>query len=55
MMMMIMIGVLLNLNLDFKVMDNIEKKETEQIFDSKYKRILPSEEELIAELAREKR
>ncbi|WP_424945760.1 PDDEXK nuclease domain-containing protein [Candidatus Spongiihabitans sp.] len=49
------IGIILCDNKDDTIVKYSVLKESEQIFASKYRRILPSEEELIAEIAREKR
>ncbi len=49
------IGIILCDNKDETLVKYSVLKENEQIFASKYKRVLPTEEELIAEIEREKR
>jgi hypothetical protein len=49
------IGIILCDNKDETLVKYSVLKESEQIFASKYKRVLPTEEELIAEIEREKR
>ncbi|VAW36051.1 FIG074102: hypothetical protein [hydrothermal vent metagenome] len=49
------IGIILCDNKDETLVRYSVLKENEQLFASKYRRILPTEEELIAEIEREKR